>query len=187
MFALCDYHRLLLNSLAGLAGAISALILIILSPCIYNAIMRKPQSENPKRIWWVLFIISSLIGVASGAIAATAPEKPCHEVVIVRVVCKPDGNDPLAEFVILENQGKRPIDMNGWQLCDSQKNHCFEFAGFELAGESQVAIWTGKGENSAEALYWMSSRPIWNNEGDTAYLIDAKGRLIVDHECSAGP
>ncbi len=40
---------------------------------------------------------------------------------------------------------------------------------------------TGSGENTKEDLYWGSEAPIWNNNGDTAYLIDPDD-VVVDEE-----
>ena len=45
-------------------------------------------------------------------------------------------------------------------------------AGQLPAQEATVRIHTGRGTNRAGHLYLGSGRPIWNNDGDTATLID---------------
>ena len=185
MFALCDEQRLLLNIVAGISGVIGALVLIILSPQINSFLLKVPlDGKKPHGFWWVVFIVSTVIGVVTGAVSAVATEKACDEIVITSLICQPEGGDPLAEVVTLENWGKRVVVLDGWELCDSQKKNCFVFEDFEFAGESSVAIWTGGGVNTMKNLFWNSTMPVWNNAGDTAYLKDDKDRLIDERDCS---
>jgi len=41
-----------------------------------------------------------------------------------------------------------------------------------------VTLYTGKGKNTATKLYWGRVAHVWNNEGDTAYLYNAQGKLV---------
>ncbi|MGD8406391.1 MAG: lamin tail domain-containing protein [Anaerolineales bacterium] len=140
--------------------------------------------DKPLGIWWVVFIVSTVIGIVTGAVSAVATEKACDEIVITSLICHPEGDDPLAEVVTLENHGRQTVDMDGWKLCDSQKKNCFVFEDFEFAGESSMAIWTGGGVNTKDNLYWNSKMPVWNNAGDTAHLYDDEERLVHERECS---
>jgi len=54
----------------------------------------------------------------------------------------------------------------------------FKTRSYTLGAGSTVTVYTKKGTNSATELYWGSSGPIWNNEGDTAYLFDNNGKLV---------
>lgn len=41
-----------------------------------------------------------------------------------------------------------------------------------------MTVHTGQGQDTAAHRYWGRDREVWNNEGDTATLRDADGRLV---------
>jgi hypothetical protein len=53
-----------------------------------------------------------------------------------------------------------------------------KYCSYTLDAGSGVTVYTKKGTNSATELYWGSSGPFWNNDGDKAYLYDNNGKLI---------
>ena len=68
--------------------------------------------------------------------------------------------------------------MTGWTLSD-EAGHVYTFpSGFILDAGATVTIYTGSGTDTQDKLYWGSSSPIWNNDGDTAYLKDNEGKLV---------
>ena len=51
-----------------------------------------------------------------------------------------------------------------------------------LGAGTIVKIHTGSGNNTKNDLYWNNDYPIWNNNGDTAFLYDKDGYLIDTYE-----
>jgi endonuclease YncB( thermonuclease family) len=84
------------------------------------------------------------------------------------------------EFVVLENQGKRDINMTGWTLSD-ESHHRYLFPNFVLPAKSKVTIHTGLGSNTAMDLFWGNRVAIWNDDGDTVFIRDTEGHLILAH------
>jgi hypothetical protein len=96
------------------------------------------------------------------------------------------------EYVVLKNIGDEPVNLEGWMLMDEtghrryEKNrtssHIFVFPNFILRPGAIVTVHSGKGTNNATDLYWGSKSPIWNNQGDRAYLYNNNGSLV--DQCS---
>jgi micrococcal nuclease len=83
------------------------------------------------------------------------------------------------EWVDLTNTGTGAIDMTGWVLKDESSTHRYRFpSGFTLEAGSQVRVFTGCGTDSASELYWCSDSAVWNNDGDTAFLLDNTGNIV---------
>jgi len=88
------------------------------------------------------------------------------------------------EYVTFKNTCSQSIDMMGWTVKD-EANHIYTFPDFSLAGGSIVTLYTGSGKDTATELYWGSSghtcNAIWNNDGDTLYLRDMGGDLVISY------
>jgi Predicted hydrolase (metallo-beta-lactamase superfamily) len=82
------------------------------------------------------------------------------------------------EWVQISNTGSSPVSLNGWKIEDEGNKHTYAFQFYTLNAGTTVTVHTGKGTNSATELYWQLDDPIWNNNGDTAYLYDNNGKLI---------
>ena len=102
---------------------------------------------------------------------------------IVELRLDADGDDAQNlndEWVVVENNGESPVDLSGWRLKDESSSHRYDFPdGFTLGGHDQVRIRSGCGADSGDDLYWCTSgSAIWNNEGDTAFLLDPAGNIV---------
>ena len=53
------------------------------------------------------------------------------------------------------------------------------FPNFTLELGQAVTVHTGSGVDNKTDLYWGSNRPVWDNKGDTVYLLDPKGRWWI--------
>lgn len=84
------------------------------------------------------------------------------------------------EFIIVENQSQDPVDLNGWTVSDAA-NHRYLFSNFTLAPKAKVTLRTGLGTPTEHELFWGSRRPIWNNQGDTIFIRDSQGYLVLSH------
>ncbi len=84
------------------------------------------------------------------------------------------------EYVVFRNTCSQPIDMTDWTVKDGA-NHLYTFPSFVLEGYAEVTLYTGCGTNTKTRLYWCSSGPIWNNNGDTLFLRNANGELVLSY------
>jgi competence protein ComEC len=82
------------------------------------------------------------------------------------------------EWVKVSNKGSSPVSLTGWKIEDNGSKHTYTFPSYTLDSSSTLTVYTGGGTNSATELYWGSGSPIWNNDGDTAYLYDSSGKLV---------
>jgi micrococcal nuclease len=102
---------------------------------------------------------------------------------IVHVEYDASGDDNLnqnGEWVEISNADDVPVDLTGWVLKDESATHRFSFPdGFSLQPAASVRVYTGCGADSAAALYWcVSGSAVWNNSGDTAFLLDPDGNIV---------
>jgi beta-lactamase superfamily II metal-dependent hydrolase len=82
------------------------------------------------------------------------------------------------EWVKISNNGDSPVSLEAWKIEDEASKHSYTFPSYTLDSESEVAVYSAKGTDSANELYMQLDYPIWNNDGDTAYLYDNNGKLI---------
>ena len=82
------------------------------------------------------------------------------------------------EYVKITNEGTTPVNLNGWEIRDQDAKHTYTFSSYTLNSKSTVTLVSGHGQDSGSTLYWNKYSFIWNNDGDTAYLYDAQGKLV---------
>lgn len=100
-----------------------------------------------------------------------------------------DGNDNENlndEWVVVVNQGNEPADLTGWLIKDESSTHRFWFAaGTVLGPGATLTVHTGCGQISESAQYWCAKgSAVWNNDGDTAFLIDPAGNTHFSYTYS---
>lgn len=104
------------------------------------------------------------------------------DISISEINADPEGKDRqnlTEEWVELQNDGEISTHLTNWRLQDDA-GHMYIFPTFALLPKQKVKIRTGIGADTATDLYWNSNRPIWNNTGDTIYLYDTNGTLIIE-------
>jgi len=84
------------------------------------------------------------------------------------------------EYIVIENQADEPVDLTGWMVCD-EANHRYLFPKFVLSGKASVTLRTGLGRNAEDELFWGSGSPVWNNDGDTIFIRDSEGNLVLSY------
>jgi micrococcal nuclease len=86
------------------------------------------------------------------------------------------------EYVVFKDTCSQSIDMANWTVKD-EAHHIYTFPSFVLESNAEVTLYTGCGTNTKTELYWCSSgmrcNAIWNNTGDTLYLRNANGELVL--------
>jgi hypothetical protein len=89
----------------------------------------------------------------------------------------PDGTGTSEELVTVTNTGTTAVDLSGWTVRDESSAHRFRFApGTVLAAGSSVSLGSGC-EARPGVLAWCDG-PVWNNDGDTALLLDERGAIV---------
>ncbi|CAN5890695.1 hypothetical protein BH23ACT5_BH23ACT5_03410 [soil metagenome] len=96
---------------------------------------------------------------------------------IVEVEHDPPGNDAdnlEAEYVVVANTGTEPVDLTGWTIRDeSTVNRYFFPEGTMLQPGASLTVSSGDGP-----FGFGLGTPVWNNDGDTVYLVDDQGRYV---------
>ena len=82
------------------------------------------------------------------------------------------------EWVKISNTGNSPVSLEAWKIEDEGSKHSYTFPSYTLNSGAEVTVYSAKGANSATELYMQLDDPIWNNDGDTAYLYKNNGKLI---------
>jgi micrococcal nuclease len=92
-----------------------------------------------------------------------------------------DGDDKEnlnGEYVEFSNTCSFSISMIGWTVKD-EATHIYDFPDFSLGPQQKVTLYTGSGEDSLDELYWGETWSVWNNDGDTLYMRDSEGNLVL--------
>ncbi len=88
-----------------------------------------------------------------------------------------DNENKNGEYVVLENTGDNILNTLDWTIKDSGTN-IYVFGPRKFYPGSKITLFSGKGADSKDVLYWDSRRPVWNNDFDTLYLRDSDGLLM---------
>lgn len=103
------------------------------------------------------------------------------EVSIVALEPNPPGRDEEnldGEYLVLRNESSDAIDLSGWTLRDESTANRYSFpVGFVLAPDTEVEVSVGC-ELRPGRLNWCAARPVWNNGGDTALLLNSEGGIV---------
>lgn len=110
----------------------------------------------------------------------------------VEILADAPGNDqenPNGEWVIFENVGDADARLDGWSLRDESTRHRYSFPDVVVPAGVQVQVRTGCGSDDVNGdpieLFWCDPEPpVWNNGGDTAFLLDSNGSIADYMESS---
>lgn len=106
---------------------------------------------------------------------------PLANIAIGDVEADPPGPDEVAlddEWVMIVNSGDEAVDLTGWSIRDESTQNRFSFPpGLVLDPGDQVRVTSGHGD-----LGFGFGTPIWNNDGDTVYVVDDQGRFVTYRE-----
>lgn len=82
------------------------------------------------------------------------------------------------EIVIFYNQCDFDCDLTAWEIKDEGRKK-FVFEDFVLGEGREIKVVVGEGINSEKKLFWKGKDYVWTNTGDTLFLRDDKGRLVL--------
>jgi hypothetical protein len=88
--------------------------------------------------------------------------------------------EPQEEWVEIWNFGNIVVDMINWTINDTliTSKKRFTFPEFILQPGNFVFILKGYGTDNSTHLYRNNNQYVWNNDNDTAVLIDKEGQII---------
>ena len=107
-------------------------------------------------------------------------EKSNSSNIEININCDAEGDDRInlnGEYVIFKNNNNFDINFGGWTVKDLSTN-IYDFGKIIFKSDSNLILFSGKGSDSENKLYWNSTKPIWNNDHDTLYLRDADGLIV---------
>jgi hypothetical protein len=95
----------------------------------------------------------------------------------LEIVADPEGSDVQHEQVLLHNEGDDAVDLGGWTLQDAARRpHVYTFAATRRLGAGRtLRLWSGRGNDDDDNVYWGRRQAVWNNSGDIALLRDPDG------------
>lgn len=93
------------------------------------------------------------------------------------------------EYIVFKNSCPYSCDLKSWTVKDESSRDPYVFPDFILESGTMVTLYTGCGTNTNTQLYWCSSgyscNAIWNNNGgDTLYLRNSDGELVLSYSYS---
>ncbi|MEV4072973.1 lamin tail domain-containing protein [Nonomuraea fuscirosea] len=87
-----------------------------------------------------------------------------------------------AEYVTLLNTTKRTLKLKGWSVRDKTGSTYTFMTGVVLKARKRITLRSGRGTDGrgpgGRIVHWNRDRYVWNNDQDTAYVRDPKGRLV---------
>jgi len=97
---------------------------------------------------------------------------PCGKCVLLKEL---DYNSQEAVFYNSCNYG---CNLNNWRIKDEGRKN-FIFSNFNLNSEKEVKIKVGEGKDNEEVLFWTGEDYVWTETGDTLFLRDSGGKLVL--------
>jgi micrococcal nuclease len=91
-----------------------------------------------------------------------------------------DGQNLNGEWVRFTNVGADPVDLDGWEVADESASNRYRFTDLRLGPGADVTLFSGCGADDDANRHWcVSSSAVWNNSGDTVFLRDEQGNIVV--------
>jgi len=85
------------------------------------------------------------------------------------------------EWVRFTNLAREPRDLGGWMVRDESSSHRYRFEALVLAPGASVTLRSGCGADTDAERHWcVSGSAIWNNAGDTVFLLDPAGNVVAE-------
>jgi len=86
--------------------------------------------------------------------------------------------DVESQEAIFYNKCSFDCTLTGWKIKDEGRKN-FVFPVFVLESEKEILIKVGDGTDTEEMLFWKGEKYVWTSTGDTLFLRDEKGKLIL--------
>ena len=83
------------------------------------------------------------------------------------------------EYFALQNQGYQTVDLSDWTVSNERGVTYRIPPGTTLAPNEILYIHSGVGSDSDTILFWNAIAPVWNNDGDIAFLSNGEGLIVT--------
>ncbi len=104
------------------------------------------------------------------------------DAIAITIQPDPPGDDTLTpneEWVSFRNVSAAPIDLTAHMVRDESASHRYRFGDTRLGPGEAVTLRTGCGVDTVTDRHWcVTGSAVWNNTGDTVYLLDPWGTVI---------
>jgi micrococcal nuclease len=91
-----------------------------------------------------------------------------------------DSVNLVGEWVRFTNVGPDPVDLDGWEVADESASNRYRFSDLVLEPGAGVTLSSGCGPDDDTSRFWcVSASAVWNNSGDTVFLRDPQGNIVV--------
>lgn len=84
------------------------------------------------------------------------------------------------QTVVFENLCFYSVSLKDWKIKDEGRKE-FIFPDFEAKQRSTFEVVVGEGQNTDEKIYWERKDYVWTKAGDTLFLRDEEGKLVLWH------
>jgi micrococcal nuclease len=93
-----------------------------------------------------------------------------------------DNENRNGEWITITSSSSTEIDLTGWTVKDESSVHRYTFAdGVRLAPGASLVLFTGCGQDQPSEFYWCDDTPVWDNSGDTGFLLDPNGTIVSQY------
>ena len=98
----------------------------------------------------------------------------CSECIVLREL------DAQKNRAVFQNVCSFRCDLTNWNIKDEGRKH-FLFYNIGIDGNSDFAVITGNGTDDEKTLFWKDEEYVWTKSGDTLFLRDSDGLLVLWH------
>lgn len=90
-----------------------------------------------------------------------------------------DNENLNGESIVFRSNESASVDLAGWTIKDESSVHRFTFgAGSQIGPGESVVVFTGCGQDQPGEFFWCEETPVWDNAGDTGFLLDSYGAIV---------
>ena len=89
-----------------------------------------------------------------------------------------EGIDAGKQEAVFKNQCSFSCDLSKWEIKDEGRKK-FAFPNFILDANSKFVVKVGNETNTKETIFWNQKDYVWTKTGDTLFLRDKDGKLIL--------
>jgi Lamin Tail Domain len=90
------------------------------------------------------------------------------------------------EYIVIKNTSTKNRSLTHFAVVDPNAGERYTFPVTRLKPGYIVTLHTGHGRNRPGHRYWDRNAPVWNNHGDTAWLVNPEGKRISTCHYSGG-
>ncbi len=83
-----------------------------------------------------------------------------------------------SQEAVFYNSCNYDCNLNNWKIKDEGRKN-FIFSNFSLKSGGEIIVKVGEGADTEEVLFWTGEEYVWTKTGDTLFLRDSEGKLVL--------